>query len=496
MKSRIVLCICVTLLLTGSLSADTKFTGAVDNMWSNPDNWSEGLPDPSDKIQINGDTLCILDYDAGLIKNTALEGGGKTHLQLVDGAVLTVTEWSIIAYAGKPDEPHTLEVLGGVYNGGDPAGTGNGRIFVARAGKGLLIVDHSGRVNLLHQDMQVGQGDEGEGTVELRGGILDCGTRRLRLATNATATAHVDFSGGVLKERYTEDNLAEINGWIDSGMITAYNGVGTVIAEPVDDDQDPDTEDILVVRGLHPMNPTPIDGGNALPGAATLSWTLPDPCTPGQSVPVDVYFTDNLQELQDFINPSSFRIVSNQIATSATVQVQPNKRYYWAVDTYQGTESDPVWGPIFEFYAGNVAPAVKASDDVTTWLDTDSLDVAIGGTVTDVDTTTVAWTVVSEPNEGTAVIANADQIDATVTVTALGTYVLQLEADDGELKGSDTLTINVFENSCLAAQSLPDYVALVGDLDEDCDVDQDDMDLLLENWLQCVALGECDPVGE
>ena len=37
MKSRIVLGICVTLLLTGSLSANTKFTEAVDNLWSNPD---------------------------------------------------------------------------------------------------------------------------------------------------------------------------------------------------------------------------------------------------------------------------------------------------------------------------------------------------------------------------------------------------------------------------------------------------------------------------
>ena len=494
MKSRIVLAFCVTLLLTGSLSANTRFTEAIDNLWSNPDNWSEGLPDPSDKIQLNGDTLCILDYDAGVIQNTALEGGGKTHLRLVDGAVLSVSQWSIIAYAGSPDEPHTLEVLGGVYNGGHPDTPNNGRIFVGRAGKGLLIIDHGGRVNLLHQDIQVGQGDGGDGTIELRGGLLDCGARRLILQPNANATAHVDFSGGVLKERYSESNLAEINGWIDSGMITAYDGKGTVLVEGVDDDDDPEL-DTLVVKGLHPLAPAPEDGSNIVPGNVTLSWTLPDPCTAGQPVPVDVYFTDNLQELQNFINPGSFRILSNQNATSKVVQVQPNKRYYWAVDTYQGTENDPVWGPIFEFYVGNMAPDVKTVSDVTTWIDSGTVDAAIGGTVTDVDATTAAWTVVSEPVEGTAAIANAGQLDTTVTLGAVGTYVLQLEADDGELKGSDTLTINVFENSCLAAQSLPDYEPLVGDLDQDCDVDQDDMDLLMENWLKCVALGDCDPNG-
>jgi hypothetical protein len=494
MKSRIVLGMLIALLVAGSLSADTKFTGAVSDLWSNPDNWSAGLPDPADKIQFNGDTLCILDYDAGLVKNNAMEGGVTTHLQLIDGAVLSVTEWTIIGYAGSPEEPHTLEILGGVYNGGHPDAPNNGRIYVGRAGTALLIIDHSGRVNLLHQDIQVGQGDGGDGTIELRGGILDCGARRLILQPSATATAHVDFSGGTLKERYSQANLAELSGWIESGMITAYDGAGTVIVASVDEDNDA-TLDTLVVKGLHPLTPSPEDGSNIVPGSVTLSWTLPDPCVPGQAVPVDVYFTDNLQALKDFIDPAAIRIASQQTLTSKVVQVQPKTRYYWAVDTYQGTDHDPVWGPIFEFYVDNLAPEVKTDADVTTWIDDVSVDVAIGGVVTDADATTVAWTVVSEPGEGTAVIANPGQISTTVSLNSVGTYVLQLEADDGEKQGTDTLTINVYADSCLAAQSLPDYVPLVGDLDQDCDVDQDDLDLLMANWLECVALGDCDPNG-
>ena len=119
--------------------------------------------------------------------------------------------------------------------------------------------------------------------------------------------------------------------------------------------------------------------------------------------------------------------------------------------------------------------------------------VAIGGTVTDADATTVAWAVVTEPNQGDAVIAGADQIDASVTLSALGTYVLQLEADDGEKLGADTLTINVYANSCLAAQSSPDYVPFAGDIDGDCDVDQDDLDRLMADWLKCNSLDVCDP---
>jgi hypothetical protein len=479
MKSRIVLAFCATLLLTGMVSANTKFNGSVDNLWSNPDNWSEGLPDASDKIQMNGDTLCILDYDAGLIKNTALEGGGTTHLQLVDGAMLTVTDWTIIAYAGAPEEPHLLEVLGGVYNS-------EVRMKIGFKGYGKLVIDHSGTVNVNSQELGVGEDANGVGIVELRGGFLNLRTDRakaLRFRNGENATASMDFSGGTLTQAYSESREAYINEHIADGTITAYDGVGTVVVESIDDDDDPETADTLVVKGLHPRQPAPEDGRNILPGTLTLSWTV------DEGMPVDVWFGTSPDLSQATL------AVQNKVVTSLPVQVTPGERYYWAVDTYEGTETDPVWGPIFEFYVGNVAPEVKAADDVTTWIDNGSADAAIAATVLDADATTVAWTVVSEPVEGTAVFANADQAETTVTLGAVGTYVLQLEADDGELKGADTMAIHVFADSCLAAQSLPGYEPLVGDLDSDCDVDQDDIDLLMENWLKCVALGECDPNG-
>jgi len=77
-----------------------------------------------------------------------------------------------------------------------------------------------------------------------------------------------------------------------------------------------------------------------------------------------------------------------------------------------------------------------------------------------------------------------------ITLTALGEYVLQLEASDGEYSGSDTVTINVYNDNCEATQSLPDYVPLVGDLNGDCRVDEADLALLEENWLQDNSLTE------
>ncbi len=111
----------------------------------------------------------------------------------------------------------------------------------------------------------------------------------------------------------------------------------------------------------------------------------------------------------------------------------------------------------------------------------------------DSDPTTSLWTVVSEPNDPNspdAVIADSAALDTTITLSALGEYVLQLEADDGEYQDTDTLTINVYSDHCAAAQSLPGWQVMPGDINLDCVVDQTDLDILLEQWLNCNAL-EC-----
>jgi hypothetical protein len=167
------------------------------------------------------------------------------------------------------------------------------------------------------------------------------------------------------------------------------------------------------------------------------------------------------------------------------------QRYFWAVDTYVPGEVVPEIGIVFDFTADNQPPVVDAGDDVTTWLENGSVDVALAGTVTDVDPTTTVWTVVSQPddpNSPDAVIADPAALNTTTTLSALGEYVLQLEADDAEYQGADTLTINVFSDHCEAAKSLPGWEPLPGDINLDCIVDQVDMDLLTEQWLNCNGL--------
>jgi len=138
--------------------------------------------------------------------------------------------------------------------------------------------------------------------------------------------------------------------------------------------------------------------------------------------------------------------------TSVVVQTQPKTRYYWAVDTYIGSPDDPVIGPIFSFLADNAPPSVDAGPDISTILQADGTRTGpLNGIVTDdgqIQPYTVMWSVVEQPSDADPTLPGAVIVDptaeqTTVTVSAEGTYVLQLEAYDGEYTGSDTMTINV-----------------------------------------------------
>jgi hypothetical protein len=317
--------------------------------------------------------------------------------------------------------------------------------------------------------------------VDLDGGIITANGFQMRKEPGAVST--MDVGGGTLI--INGDKLSLIQGYIDNGWITAYDGNGTLSL-----DYDVTNEGATTLTALHKFNPTPAYGGTVVPGAVELSWTLPDPCVPGQPVPVDVYFTDDRSKLEEFTDPAAIQVVSKQNVTSVVVQTQLKTRYYWAVDTYIGDPNDPIFGQIFSFYAYNMPPRVDAGADVVTWLADGVGTKNLDATVTDDEATTVQWSVVSEPNVGAAVIETATAEDTSITLTALGQYVLQLEAFDGEFTGSDTVTINVCNDSCEAAQSLPDYEPVPGDLNGDCIVDDLDLAILQENWLKDDSLTE------
>jgi len=478
--------IIIVLYMAGVTAAQTSTNWAApkSGLWSEASNWAGStMPSASIKAFFNGESECIVDYAEAETWQIDLAGG---PLKVIDGGILTVIDWFILGYqeGDVGDGAGILEVYdGGVVNC-------MVRFYVGFRGEGFLRIYEGGTVNIHTQLFGVGQQPGGNGVVELEGGTLNLleGTGPESLHLNLDTAEHsIDFLGGAMVLPDSTQNNDHINWAIGEGVIKAYGGAGEIVISPAD------TSGMIEVRGVHPFRPSPTDDGISSSGDMELSWTLPDPIVPGQPVSVDVYFTNDLDALKQFTDPDAMRIVSNESVSSVVVQTGPKTRYYWAIDSYIGSDNDPVYGPIFSFVADNMPPKVDAGADVVTWL-ADGVRIGnLDATIADdgaISPYTVQWTVISEPNEGTAVIETTTAEDTGITLSALGEYVLQLDASDGEYSGSDTVRINVYSDSCQAAQSLADYEPLVGDLNGDCKVDELDMALLEENWLKDSSLTE------
>lgn len=220
------------------------------------------------------------------------------------------------------------------------------------------------------------------------------------------------------------------------------------------------------------------------------------------TVGVDVFFGTDSDEASPTFDFN--KIVDNQLVTSVSVNVAPSSEYHWQIVMYyaNGDVEEIVGGPIvLRTNNGNRAPEVDAGPDTAAFLPegTATLDVPLSATLVDDGIPAPAqilWTVISQPDEANAPVrlipAGADQLDIVAQISTLGVYEFKVEAADGELSDSDTIVVQVFTDGCSAAKAQPGYEPLLGDLDGDCDVDEDDLAILMENMGKCNALDGCD----
>jgi len=477
MYTKLIYLVCFVLVfsLVGNVQAqDVTWTDASgDHNWFTPENWSE-FPTDAHWAKIRNGLPGPTIADEGAVARRLHVGYSEGGALTVDGGTLLVTEDDLLL--GKNDGSATLTMISGTI-------TINRDLEVAGGNPGTINM--IGGTIIVGDDFEIPETEgnpDSPAQVHLNGGTISIGGD-----LHMFEYGLLDITAGTLI--IDGNSVSDVQGFIDNGWITAYGGDGTVQL-----DYDVTNEGQTTVKGVHKLNPNPIDGGFAEPGELELSWTLPDPCVAGEPVLVDVYFTDNWEALYSFADPEAIRIVSRKNVSSIVVQTQPKTQYYWAIDTYLGDPNDPIFGPTFSFLADNQAPQVDAGPDLLTWLDDDGVRIKnLDTTVTYDDAYTVQWTVVSEPddpNNPGAVIADPSAEDTSITLSALGEYVLQLDASDGDKTGSDTITINVYNDGCRAARSLPDYEPFPGDLNGDCKVDDLDLAILQEDWLKDNSLTE------
>ena len=469
-KMTCLIALVLPLVLLNSASAQTFWDpSGSDNLWSTATNWSTDIiPTGIDPVSIDYPENTHCEVTDGITAECETlrvgNGGGTTNLEISGGSLTAAG-----AYIGVDSlfGHGILNISGGLFS--------TGGLQVGWVGTGT--VNMTGGTIRLEGNLDI-PGRTGTGTVNLRGGTIYASDLRL-----TSDKGLMDITTGVLI--LDGNDIGKVQVFIANSRLVAYGDRGALNI-----DYNVTNEGKTTITATSLLNPVPADGATIAPGEVVLGWTMLDPLLPGDTVTVDVYFTDDLKLLEEFTNPAAIQIVSMQNVTSAVVQTQAKKRYYWAVDSYVFPGAAPALGPIFSFAVDNLAPRVDAGADIVTWLQDGSRAGNLDATVIDEEATTVQWSVVSEPNEGMAVIEAGNSEDTSITLSAVGEYVLELLATDGEYSGSDTVTINVYNDSCEAAQSLPDYVPIVGDLNGDCVVNEADMALLEENWLKDNSLSD------
>ena len=470
---RKIICL-VSLVLVLSLVGDVQavlswIDAGPDHLWSTPTNWSTGtVPTSSDVVRINmlpGPTIANEGAVAALAVQVAYSS--DTGALTVDGGTLTIG--GVIMLGGWNESDNgTLNMISGTITGG-------GDLFLGRRGSGTLNM--TGGTIIVGKKLIIGKDATGTGHVDLDGGVITAGNLVMREKADAVGT--MDVRAGTLI--INGDKLSLVQGYIDNGWITAYDGNGTLQR-----DYDVTSEGKTTLKATHLLNPNPSDGSSVPVGVNQLQWTLPEPNQTGGVVTCDVYFGTN-PDVE--ANP---KVVIGQTVESVSVTLAPDTNYYWAFDLYDSSISatEPVHlGPIFTFDTMNTAPVVDAGDDVETWLANGPRVVQLDGLVSDENggpgPATLLWTVIAEPNElNPAQISDPLAANPTVTVRELGSYTLQLEAGDGEFTVTDTMQIVLYADSCEHAQNQEGFEWIPGDINKDCIVNELDLALLEEHWLE------------
>lgn len=473
-KLTIILTCFVIAGFTPSALAYIQWSGSpVDTNWNNPENWNGGALPTDDKAGVKSepDGPIIVEGDVAVCRQLTL-GGTNGGTIRVAGGVFNVTNNSAIM-GNAAGENGTLIVNSGEFIAG-------GNFYVGLAGDATAYFD--GGTASVGSVFGIGERSTSTATVYLGATVITCET--FRMDERGGATVLMDIANGTLI--VDGDESAKIQTYIDNGWIIAFNGAGTL-----EMDFDVRNPDKTTLTAVHPLGINPVNGQNVDVDLNTLTWSLPEPSQAGAVVTCDVYFGTEMNPYSP--NYDYAKVVTNGFVESYAVTLEQGKIYYWKVDVFENGEL------IFDaqvpsiFNTGNVVPKVIAGGDITAWLIDGKAQFDLSGTVEDDGGPapyTVKWTVTSQPEGSTVEFtpASADAENLSVVCSVAGDYVLELAANDSSDTGTDMITIHVFENACEATKSLPNYVPLIGDLNEDCRVDDLDLALLEENWLKNIEL--------
>ncbi len=547
------LCLMMVLLMCCVSFADTNtsWIGPANGLWNDPCNWdpagspSSGRPsDFADGVAFLGDKPagypCVIDSthtgaDAAVspkgYMNLGLNGyaeilmtGGEFKSGelwmgrggLATKAVFTMTDGNATSdHDGSsnknvycPGEGDVVEPVIGEFNilGGYFYCSNTLQVAFRQNGmRGSVVVDNGATLEC-REALFVGPNDHPDwdniGTVTIGHDSRVQVNNYWRIFDEDSA---IDLRGGelVIKGKGDQRDNDWYNGNEPTNKIDKLVGFGGRVEVIASYDAD---EDETIWTTPFYFDPTPADTTDpeftetAYPAIPlTLSWVLPEPNDPADSVIVDVYFDTDANG-----DNGTQVVISENDRTSVDVTVNPSEDYYWkivATDPNSGGTPFEIDTAVFKFTteSGNLAPIVEAGPDSYTYLEGTTGTFTVAGDVSneDLDLNTnndISWSVT--PSAG---VSFDDDSSPTTGVTfdsvqgaAAGDYVFTLTADDGEFVVTDQVIVKLYADKCEAAKVelpyTPTNARQIGDTDYDCDVDVEDLMALTDSWLDDASL--------
>jgi hypothetical protein len=329
----LIFCGVVLAVMAGSaLAADVVWTNAgTDGLWTNPGNWSGGVPTlaTSDKAKVVKLAPDDAHINAGMTAEcTWLVIGdnvsGGVHMT---GGAFNISgagdSWSIIAYG--PSDVGVFTMDGGTV-------TTNNRFYVGFQGNGTVNMN-GGTMNI-GGTFGIGYGEgftTARGYVYLNGGTINVtstsGTN-LNMSSPAGCLGKLDISGGTLV--LTGDRRTLITGYVNSGYIVAFNGLGDVVATF-------DGVNTTVTGATNPYKargPKPASNVLDAPPYTVLSWT------PGTgALTHDVYFGTDANSVRDAntVNTLGVYVGPQDLNSFTPTGLELSHAYYWRIDEVNNT---------------------------------------------------------------------------------------------------------------------------------------------------------------
>ncbi|MHC4676770.1 MAG: hypothetical protein ACYTBZ_30160, partial [Planctomycetota bacterium] len=385
-KLNLLTAVVLVLAMAGVVPADTsKWKGTQSTSWYDPLNWSGGVPEPNDNVEIPYvstnipiivDTVAEIDVNIGFgggrqLKGPAWDSDSNMSMEIQSGTFYLNGNWRIqdgasgigtVTISGGDvtinghltgcDDPGDYSIIN--FTGGQFTSTGSIRLADNDNGGGQLHI--SGDPNIECGGLDLGTGDDQNILFSMTGGnLIINGGFAIGGDEDSNVTAYV-YDGNIVcdgwdgDDNYTMDihdvnfriygdHKLDIQEDIDDGNITGYDNTRT----PSVVYWQPWTVLGFDLYQFDAWNPKPTPGtGNLCSDPCTLSWIRGD-----FAVDHNIYFGSSMDDVNESATAYEEHVDVNYWTTP---ELSVDTTYYWRIETVNDACASAPWpGNIWNF---------------------------------------------------------------------------------------------------------------------------------------------------